>query len=144
MDGAVNEPGTEGRLLSRFVVIRRDGDALLVESPLSWCEVRLHDPAALGLAAEDAGLLADAAGAPGVSWYVSAVAAEAFTLAVHSGGMDRIPPAHTARYIPDVENALPVAVAALLGAAGSWLGLRVRPPGSGRGELAKLPARLAD
>jgi SagB-type dehydrogenase family enzyme len=48
VDGAVKEPGTEGLLLSRFVVVRRDGDALLVESPLSWCEVRLHDPAALG------------------------------------------------------------------------------------------------
>jgi amidohydrolase len=97
-----------------------------------------------GLAAEDAGLLADAAGAPGVYWYVGAVAPEVFVQAVRSGGMDRIPPAHTARYIPDVENALPAAVAALLGAAGSWLGLRARPPGSGRGELAKLPARLAD
>lgn len=31
-------------ILSRFTLIRRDGDELVVESPLSWCRIHLHDP----------------------------------------------------------------------------------------------------
>lgn len=33
--------------LSRFAIIRRDADGLLVESPLAWAVVRVHDPAVL-------------------------------------------------------------------------------------------------
>lgn len=38
-------------ILSRFAMIHRDGDDLLLESPLAWCDVRLYDPAAVGLMA---------------------------------------------------------------------------------------------
>jgi SagB-type dehydrogenase family enzyme len=48
--------------LSRFAVIHRDGDELLLESPLAWCDVRLFDPAAVGLVA---GLGTGSGGPPG-------------------------------------------------------------------------------
>jgi SagB-type dehydrogenase family enzyme len=35
-------------VLSRFAIVRHDGEGMLVESPLSWCQVRVHDPAVLG------------------------------------------------------------------------------------------------
>ncbi|MEV4804010.1 SagB family peptide dehydrogenase [Nonomuraea sp. NPDC049421] len=43
-----------GRLiLSRFAIARRDGGEVVVESPLSWCRVRLHERRALALLAAD-------------------------------------------------------------------------------------------
>jgi len=38
-------------VLSRFAMIHRDGDEMLLESPLAWCDVRLFDPVAVGLMA---------------------------------------------------------------------------------------------
>lgn len=42
-------------VLSRFAVVHREGDRMLVESPRAWCDLRIHDPAVLvvigGLAA---------------------------------------------------------------------------------------------
>jgi SagB-type dehydrogenase family enzyme len=41
-----------GLVLSRFAVMRRNGADLLIESPRSWCAIRVHDPevvAALGV-----------------------------------------------------------------------------------------------
>ncbi|MFE7425367.1 SagB family peptide dehydrogenase [Streptomyces sp. NPDC057545] len=35
--------------LSRFAVIRWHGDAFVIESPRAWCDVRLRDPALLGV-----------------------------------------------------------------------------------------------
>src|SRR5262249_1254299 len=32
-------------VLSRFALLRRDDDGLLLESPRSWCDIRVHDPA---------------------------------------------------------------------------------------------------
>ena len=37
------DPGT-GPVLSRFAVMRRSGADLLIESPRSWCAIRVHDP----------------------------------------------------------------------------------------------------
>lgn len=38
-------------VLSRFAVIHRDGAEILIESPLAWCDIRLIEPAALGVVA---------------------------------------------------------------------------------------------
>ncbi|MGB3605434.1 MAG: SagB family peptide dehydrogenase [Gordonia sp. (in: high G+C Gram-positive bacteria)] len=35
-------PGTG--VLSRFTILRRDGDDFVAENPLSWCDVVVHDP----------------------------------------------------------------------------------------------------
>jgi SagB-type dehydrogenase family enzyme len=37
-----------GLVLSRFAVLHRDGDGLVLESPRAWCDIRVHDPRALG------------------------------------------------------------------------------------------------
>jgi len=37
----------EDLVLSRYAVARRDGSAMVLESPRSWCRVRLHDSRAL-------------------------------------------------------------------------------------------------
>lgn len=34
----------DGLVLSRFAVMRRSGADLLIESPRSWCAIRIHDP----------------------------------------------------------------------------------------------------
>jgi SagB-type dehydrogenase family enzyme len=34
----------DGLVLSRFAVMRRSGPGLLIESPRSWCAIRVHDP----------------------------------------------------------------------------------------------------
>jgi SagB-type dehydrogenase family enzyme len=36
-------------VLSRFAVLRRDDEGLLLESPQAWCDIRVHDPAVLGV-----------------------------------------------------------------------------------------------
>ncbi|PXX66647.1 SagB-type dehydrogenase family enzyme [Nocardia tenerifensis] len=35
--------------LSKFAVLHRDSDGFVLEHPLSWCEVRIHDPRLLSL-----------------------------------------------------------------------------------------------
>lgn len=48
--GAVRE--ADGRAtLSKFAVIHRDSDGIVLEHPTSWCDVRIHDPRLLALAA---------------------------------------------------------------------------------------------
>ncbi|MEV6596478.1 SagB family peptide dehydrogenase [Actinoplanes sp. NPDC051346] len=42
-------PVPEDPVLSRFAVVRRCGQALVVESPLAWCEIHLSDPALLSV-----------------------------------------------------------------------------------------------
>jgi SagB-type dehydrogenase family enzyme len=37
------------RVLSRFALLRRDDEGLLLESPRAWCDIRVHDPAVLGV-----------------------------------------------------------------------------------------------
>jgi SagB-type dehydrogenase family enzyme len=49
--------------LSRFVVMRRSGTDLLIESPLAWCVVRVHDP---DVVAELAAFIAPRAGTKAV------------------------------------------------------------------------------
>jgi len=50
-DPPTGEPAGD-LVLSRFAVIHRSGADLLIESPRSWCAVRVHDPAVVtGLAA---------------------------------------------------------------------------------------------
>jgi SagB-type dehydrogenase family enzyme len=50
-------------VLSRFAVLRRDDEGLLLESPRAWCDIRVHDPAVLsvlgGLADPPAGAVAE-------------------------------------------------------------------------------------
>ncbi|TDD12907.1 SagB/ThcOx family dehydrogenase [Nonomuraea diastatica] len=36
-------------MLSRFTVLRREGDQIVVESPLAWGDVHVHDPTAMAL-----------------------------------------------------------------------------------------------
>jgi SagB-type dehydrogenase family enzyme len=36
-------------VLSKFAVLHRDSDGLVLENPLSWCDVRIHDPRLLVL-----------------------------------------------------------------------------------------------
>jgi len=38
-------------VLSRFTVLRRGGDGLIVESPRSWCSIAVHDPGVMGAVA---------------------------------------------------------------------------------------------
>jgi SagB-type dehydrogenase family enzyme len=49
-------------VLSRFALLRRDDEGLLLESPRAWCDIRVHDPAVLsvlgGLADPRAGAVA--------------------------------------------------------------------------------------
>lgn len=40
-------PADADVVLSRFAIVRRDDDGFVVESPRSWCEVRVEDPAVL-------------------------------------------------------------------------------------------------
>jgi len=48
-DGGRGSGGSGGGLaLSRFVVMRRSSTDLLVESPRSWCVLRVHDPGVAG------------------------------------------------------------------------------------------------
>jgi len=49
------------RAFSRFVIMRRDGSDLLVESPRSWCLIRVHDP---DVVAALAAFITPQAGAP--------------------------------------------------------------------------------
>ncbi|MBF8191027.1 SagB family peptide dehydrogenase [Nonomuraea sp. K274] len=51
------DPGVapRGLVLSRFAVVHREADELVIESPLAWAQVHLHDPALL----EVLGWLAD-------------------------------------------------------------------------------------
>ncbi|MEV6771203.1 SagB family peptide dehydrogenase [Nocardia sp. NPDC051030] len=37
--------------LSKFTIIHRDSDGLVLEHPTSWCDLRIHDPRLLALAA---------------------------------------------------------------------------------------------
>lgn len=47
---AAESTGDDDELvLSRFVVVRRDGSELVVESPRAWCEIRLADASLLGV-----------------------------------------------------------------------------------------------
>lgn len=52
-------------MLSRFALLRRDGDAMVIESPRAWCDVRLLDPAAAGVVAGLATRSAERPAAPG-------------------------------------------------------------------------------
>lgn len=54
-------PPPERLVLSRFAVIRREEPDLVVESPLAWCDIQLHDPALL------ASVLAGGSGATGTT-----------------------------------------------------------------------------
>ena len=36
-------------VLSRFALLRRDDEGLLLESPRAWCDIRVHDPAVLSV-----------------------------------------------------------------------------------------------
>lgn len=45
----------ENLVLSRFAVMRRDAGGLVVESPRSWCDLRVHDSAAAAFIGELAG-----------------------------------------------------------------------------------------
>jgi SagB-type dehydrogenase family enzyme len=36
-------------VLSRFALLRRDDEGLLLESPRAWCDIRVHDPALLSV-----------------------------------------------------------------------------------------------
>jgi SagB-type dehydrogenase family enzyme len=49
-------------VLSRFTVMRRGGDGLIVESPRSWCSIAVHDPRVMGAVAA---LARPCAAAPG-------------------------------------------------------------------------------
>lgn len=44
MDG----PAPRECAMSRLAVVHRDDDGFVIESPRSWCDVRVHDPAVLG------------------------------------------------------------------------------------------------
>ncbi|GAB3207226.1 SagB family peptide dehydrogenase [Nocardia tengchongensis] len=43
--------GPAARPLSKFTVIHRDSEGLVLEHPASWCDLRIHDPRLLALAA---------------------------------------------------------------------------------------------
>lgn len=42
-------PSDRELVLSRFAVLHREDGGLLIESPRSWCDVRVHDPAVLAV-----------------------------------------------------------------------------------------------
>ena len=44
-------PADAALVLSRFAVLRREGADLLVESPRSWCDLVIHDPAVVAVVA---------------------------------------------------------------------------------------------
>jgi len=48
-------------VLSRFALLRRDDEGLLLESPRAWCDIRVHDPAVVSILG---GLADPRAGAP--------------------------------------------------------------------------------
>ncbi|GAB4583145.1 SagB family peptide dehydrogenase [Nocardia sp. IFM 10818] len=51
---AVTVGAASTAVLSKFTVIHRDSEGLVLEHPTSWCDLRIHDPRLLALAAGSA------------------------------------------------------------------------------------------
>ncbi|UFS95373.1 SagB family peptide dehydrogenase [Nocardia huaxiensis] len=48
--GSAGRPAGSTAVLSKFAVIHRDSDGIVLEHPTSWCDLRIHDPRLLALA----------------------------------------------------------------------------------------------